>query len=410
MIHNTLQYLNISPASLPILLSRIASGAAFYCFMPFILVIFSTRLNMDSETIGWLVGGIFVMSRFLAAPVTYLIKLTNWRVVTVGGQICASFAALLAALQTPYDNILLPASVCLQSAGGVAVFVSLRTGIAVCFDKTELTTIYANLGVAINIGVAIGPMFAILFLDPTDNNTVFYFAAALQLCGALIMMAAKFEEHELNIKEEKKAEVTDKSSKLLLIAMFFISVASFGYIHQLILVLAYYSSASWGTTDYAGWFFIGNAVLVLPLLPLAGRIVKEFSLQAMFYWYLIALTMLPVTYVLYATMVPFPIAATLFLIVALSIAEAIQGPISGALIPRIVSSSVYASGFSFMAMAQVVGFGLSSALLSLNYHLISNGNGFLYWLFACLAFGVFNLLSLIFAVLGFANEKSVERA
>lgn len=376
------------------------SGAAFYVIMPSILLVFSNRLDLSNSSAALWTGAIIILGRLVASPIGFILFKLNWKSVAIFGSVLSGCCSLTAYFETQYDFIVLPLVLIAQSLGGVLTFISLRTGIARCFAKEHHPTLFGNLHIAVNLGVALGPFVAVNLIEKNDFHNIFLLSATFQFLAAGILSRVKLNEVR---QDERQKNKSVKQSNIFLVSMFFLTFGTAGLIHQFILVLEFFSLQKWASNEFAGMFFTGNAILVIFLMPFATKLLKKLSLKNLFLHAVTGAFLIPITFIGFS-FINDPIIAIVVLVVFLSISEVVLIPSQGALIPRFLSPKSYGNGFSILSMAQVLAYGVSTIFSSASLQLIENKNAQQYWIMVSLLFGLFILLSLLFGLYGFHKQ------
>ncbi|HYJ83580.1 MAG TPA: MFS transporter [Allosphingosinicella sp.] len=345
-----------------ILASRAFGASAYYSLFPFLLVLLTGRFGLGLWGSGVVVALMLLASRLLAVPAGRLIDRHGAGPFILGSNL-ASMGAVLGLILIPPDAtaaviLLLLLRGAMASGQGVAYQVLMHQR----SDRGALVRSYANLGIAANLGVIIGPLAASyagpIQVAPLLLPLLFHglsAALALGIGGGRRPLA----EQEAEPVHQANPNAAGGLSRPFLIAYF----VQWVLLQQIILSLAYFCTRVMGNDNLGGVFFALQGALIIPTLYVAGRHLSRVGEDRRVSIFILGCLVLAASYLAFGALAPaLPLYSIVLFAIILTAAEALSVPIGDAYIASSGRTGALGSTFSLVALLQSAGMAAGSLL------------------------------------------------
>lgn len=346
--------------------ARFLCSAAIYAILPYAIVIYPEHLGFSAATVAALIGGTLVAARFFAVPLGGQIDRRGPRSSLLAALLVLIGSGLFFSLR---PNMLSAAVQIVCVCLGSAVF---NVGFRVFTMKTvrsrELTSAFAALASANNVGVVVGPVSSFLFVDAGAPFGVGVTSACLAALATILICLVQSAEDRVrpNGEADARQEGTFSLSSIQRMVIYINLTLSWVYIQALVIALSDISDKKFGSVKAATLFFVVQAATVIPLLPLAGGILnraKTSNQMAIFHF---GCLLIPLSIVPFALVSGGHAAlAAVVLALLVTIGEALSIPTLDTLIARSVPHERRGRAFGHVASAQAIGMAIGTGFSSL---------------------------------------------
>ncbi len=339
-----------------LLVSRGLSSAAFFAFVPFLLMFLTARFGFSVKGAGITLGVLFVAARVLALPAGRLIdRLGPEAFITWSSLACALAVAGLYVVPSGAD-VAACALILARNTASSAQTIAYRVAIRRAATSASVR-VFSDLGVAMNLGAILGPM--LVALSGLTGSLAVTFALHLAACAC----APRGTRIATAVVAPAVARVRHAAW-----AGFVASYLVFWIVlQQISLALSYYCDHALGSAKLASVYFAIQGALVIPGMLVVGRKLALRDHHRMFFASGLVLCAAYVAFGACGT--AFPLARVVALAVLMTVVEVLAIPIADALVVALAPADQLGAAFGELALVQALGIGLGSVAggLALQY-------------------------------------------
>lgn len=226
---------------------------------------------------------------------------------------------------------------------------------------------FALMSSASNAGIVLGPVASLWLLKIDNQSGIGLTSACFALLGAAFLVRLSTVQACRNQARHNETEAPRFTLSCLQHGAIYANlILSWSYIQALVIALASISDHQFGSVDAATVFFAAQALTVVPLLPVAGRLLKRTDLGAQIFFFHLGCALIP------AAIFPFALAtreyaalAAIALALVITVGEALSMPTLDTIVAGSSARDRQGRAFGHMATAQAVGMALGTGLSSL---------------------------------------------
>ncbi len=347
-----------------ILTLRALSGIASSLFLPFMLVYLTQKRGLVIAQATLALGILALLPGFFGPIAGFCQDRVRTRTMLIGA--CAAWSAAASILISGIGGAAgIYFAVALLAAAGSACNVSFNVAVPRLLAEEDLPFGFSMMHSTANIGLLLGPAFAgLLLLKGADMTWLLLAAMVMQMVTVAGVAWVFFDEGPPPAAMKKESPSTARSPALLGAGLLFLSVLFLDWasLEQANSFLAKFLSDRFAAPENAAFFFSMQAIPVILLVPLAGRLTAKQSLPRLLTTFLFGSLALPIGFVAYYVIGRSSAVSGLIVFgTFMLIDELATIPAGGALAARLVPNKRYGAIFGLRSSVQAIGraFGVS---------------------------------------------------
>jgi hypothetical protein len=357
-----------------ILGARFLASAAGFMISPYLVVRFTSELNLSPLHAVVLASFVLVGGRLFAKPVGILADKWQGLWPAVGSLTLAAVSTWqLHFIMTRFGVEFATVACVGLSLSGASLTIFIRAHLARAFPRQQLTVIYSASSVSFNLGMFFGAAASGWMLRGGTANALIPLSAALYvLSSALIAVLACATKPQATRGRSPQAAEGDSASRaqprqesevrreIVSLGPFRLSYAITGYLTTSVtLCLAVYCERVFGAISLASVFFSSQSIALVVLLPLVGASIRKLATVSLALMYFLGVLTITAAVLIFGMMpARLSMAAIAVLSVGFCMSQALSIPTADPLLSRIFGGHgigrVFGSTTSAAAIGSVV--------------------------------------------------------